>query len=144
MSGSKSFELGIVLRAVAVWGSAIAAALFVRGFATDHRLLDSLELSLKSKVAEPNVLVYLGLLVILFSFYSLAGNRDWELTASLLAVGTVVGIYSWCKLSLNFYPDPYLLSLALPPLCRIPAALARRKLESRAGRASAEAVVSLA
>ncbi len=144
MSRSKSFDFASVLRAVAMWGSAISAAMFVRGFATDHRLLESLELSLRSGFAESNVAVYLGLLVVLFSFYSMAGNRDWELTGSLLAVGTVVGIYSWCKLSLNFYPSPYLLTLALPPLCRLPAALANRKIESRAIGVSADAVVTVA
>ncbi|MCA9230603.1 MAG: hypothetical protein KDA57_08125 [Planctomycetales bacterium] len=94
-----------ITRAIAKWGSVVAALMFGIAFVADRALSYRL-------VAEQAAQV--GLILFVFAGYLIAWKKRFELVGSILALGAVGAFFAWCQISYGGTPELFLLAVALP------------------------------
>ena len=107
------------IRFSAICGSAIAAFAFALAFAGERHLSYQIERFLAGKEEGPGLVVYLGLICLVFACYLLASKSRLAQPAGILAIAAVAAVFAWCQLHLGFLPSPYLMAMALPALFHI-------------------------
>ena len=122
-------ECETVTRAIALWGSAVAAIMFGLAFVTDVRL---------SYEIVSGQIVSIVLTLFVFLGYLLAWRQKYEATGSLIAVAGVAALYVWFYTAYSIIPAPALLAVALPAVFHLIAVRFHRLADNLQDKVSVE------